>query len=101
MFGFDPVYVTAFLAALGGILAAFLNWLNGHEDFAPRKFLSSLIMAVVSGWTFGLTYDKAPAVTPFVVLTCLLWGVGFDAVKNLTLGTVKPLREIVHGGDNS
>ena len=92
----DSVYLAGLLSSAGGILSALVNWLNSKEPFDARKFLSSVIAAVVSGLTFGLAYDKV-AVTPFAVVTCLLGGLGIDSAKNMALGSSEKLRGVLHG----
>lgn len=44
------------LAIVGAVFSALLGWLESGEDFIPRKFIPSVMRAIVAGIVFALGF---------------------------------------------
>lgn len=79
--------ITIGVAAFGGgILAAFLGWLDSHEAFEVKKFGASIIRALMAGFAFAVVYIFTDGVTVKDVIMAILSGAGVDVVGNRIAG---------------
>ncbi len=79
------IYV-AVAAFAGGILAAFLGWLDSKEPFDPRKFGKSVGVALLSGFAFAVGYTFSNHIGVRDVFVAVLAGAGVDALTNRAIG---------------
>jgi len=77
---------------LGTIVAAVLGWIESGEPFAARKFVASLLHALIAG---GITYlgqgvviVALQASAPVTYLMLFLAGAGVDVLLNRTEGAI-------------
>jgi hypothetical protein len=76
-------------AFIGGIVAALLGWLDSGETFAPRKFLSSILRALVAAAVFAVGYTITPVLAGILgVITAFLAGAGVDVIGNRLAGSI-------------
>jgi len=82
----DRLYVA--LAALGGgLVAAFLGWLESNEPFDRRKFGGSAIRALIAAVIFAVGYQLSHiAVTVMDLFYAFLGGAGVDVLGNRIAG---------------
>ena len=84
----------ALVAFFGGVVAALVGWLDSHEDFNTRKFMSSVLRALVAGVGFAIAGIILPptTTTAFIVmlLTAFATGAGIDVLGNRIAGAIKP-----------
>ena len=78
----------AIAAFAGGSLSALLGWLDSQEPFNPRKFVRSIVAAVISGIGFALAYQGGEMVTIRDILLAILGGSGVDVLSNRALGAL-------------
>jgi hypothetical protein len=81
----DRLYI-ALVALLGGLVAAFLGWLESGEPFDPRKFGGSGIRALVAGIIFAVGYQLSGSVTLLDLFYAFLGGAGVDVLGNRISG---------------
>jgi drug/metabolite transporter (DMT)-like permease len=81
----DRLYI-ALVALLGGLVAAFLGWLESGEPFDPRKFGGSGIRALVAGIIFAVGYQFSDSVTLLDLFYAFLGGAGVDVLGNRISG---------------
>jgi hypothetical protein len=79
----------ALAAFAGGILAAFLGWLNSNEPFAPRKFGRSVGFALLAGIGFAGGYSFADSIGARDLFAAVLAGAGVDVISNRALGAAR------------
>ena len=70
----------------GGILSAFLGWLDSKEPFVGRKFGRSCIFALLSALGFAVTYSFADGVTARDICLAIIGGSGVDGLSNYVIG---------------
>lgn len=75
-------------AALGGIVVALLGWTGTKEPFDPRKFISSVIRAVIGGLGIAVIYVFGGALTPLDYAVAFLAGAGVDAGGKRVAGAI-------------
>ncbi len=77
----DVVYISL-CAFGGGIIAAVLGWIDSKEPFDSKKFMSSVIRALVAGFVFGIGYALTghPVARDFII--AFISGAGVDAIGN-------------------
>lgn len=84
------IWYLAIAAFLGGILAALLGWLDSGEAFAPRKFTSSAIRALLAAAVFAIGYIATPVLAGLLgVIAAFLAGAGVDVIGNRLAGSIK------------
>jgi len=82
----DRVYV-ALSALAGGLVAAFLGWLDSNEPFDPRKFGGSVIRTLFAAIVFAAGYELShTAVAVLDLFYAFLGGAGLDAMGNRIAG---------------
>jgi len=81
--------VIAAAAFCGGILAAFLGWLDSKEPWDPRKFGKSMGFALLSALGFAIGYSFADTIGARDIFVAILAGAGVDSISNRAIGAVK------------
>ena len=82
--------LTIALAAFGGgVLSAFLGWLDSKEPFDSHKFLKSVGFALLAGLGFAASYSFSDGITVRDVVVAILGGAGWDSLTNRFVGAVK------------
>jgi TctA family transporter len=78
--------VLVFLAAfVGGIVTALMGWVSTTEPFIARKFVTSLIKALIGAAVIAVAFDYTGTQGILMLLTAFLAGAGVDAgIKRLT-----------------
>ncbi len=69
-------------AALGAICTALLGWTESGEPFDVRKFMSSVIRAIIGGAAIAIAFDYSSASGPLSYLIAFVAGAGVDAGGN-------------------
>lgn len=85
------VFYIASAAFVGGIVAAVLGYLDSKTHFQPRKFLASLIRALVAAAVFAVGYSYSDGVTPLEIVAAFIAGAGIDVLGNRGFGAIKAL----------
>lgn len=81
--------IVVLAAFCGGILAAFLGWLDSKEPFDSRKFGKSVGMALISAIGFGVGYSFADTIGAKDIFIAILAGAGVDVIANRAIGASK------------
>ncbi len=81
----DRLYV-ALVALLGGLVAAWLGWLESNEPFNPRKFSGSAIRALIAAVVFAVGYHLQGPVNMLDLFYAFLGGAGVDVLGNRAAG---------------
>jgi len=82
------VLLLALLACTGGVISALLGWLNSGEAFVTRKFMASIIRAVVAGIVFAIGYTFADGISIVDLFAAFLGGAGIDVLGNRVAGSI-------------
>lgn len=83
------LWYLATAAFAGGIVAALLGWLDSGQTFAPRKFLSSVLRALVAAAVFAVGYTITPELAGILgIITAFLAGAGVDVIGNRLSGSI-------------
>lgn len=82
----NVLYVAA-AAFLGAVLTGLVGWLKTTEPFNSRKFLATVVTAVLTGTGIGIAYVDA-TVGVRDVLMALAAGAGIDYARNVISGAV-------------
>ena len=78
------------LAAFGGgIVAALLGWMKSGEAFIARKFVPSVLRALVAGGAFALTYAWVGTSTMTGIVIAFVAGAGVDVIGHRLASSVK------------
>ena len=82
----DRLYV-AMTALAGGLVAAFLGWLDSKEPFDARKYGGSAIRALFAAVVFAAGYELSHSTVAVLDLFyAFLGGAGVDAMGNRVAG---------------
>lgn len=73
----------------GGIVSAIMGWLDSGEVFIGRKFISSVIRALVAGGLFAVGYTLIGGVTIMDVIIAFVAGAGVDVLGNRVAGSIR------------
>uniref|UniRef100_A0A6M3LJY8 Holin n=1 Tax=viral metagenome TaxID=1070528 RepID=A0A6M3LJY8_9ZZZZ len=73
----------------GGIASAVAGWLDSGEYFEGRKFMSSLIRALVAGAVFAIGYTIVGGVTIMDICIAFCAGAGVDVLGNRVAGSIR------------
>lgn len=74
----------------GGIASAIMGWLDSGEVFIGRKFVSSVIRALVAGGAFAITYQLTSVnITILDVIIAFVAGAGVDVLGNRVAGAIR------------
>lgn len=76
----------AVAAFVGGMLAAFLGWLDSHEPWDSRKFGKSMGFAILSALGFAIGYSFSNSIGARDIFIAILAGAGVDAISNRAIG---------------
>lgn len=79
----------AVAVVVGGLVAATLGWVDSGEPFAPRKFASSIIRAVIAGIGFAVAFNYSNHLSPLDILYAFLGGAGVDVLGNRISGAIR------------
>ena len=83
------VLYIALLACAGGIASALLGWLDSGEAFVPRKFMASVVRALVAGVVFAVGYSFATnGISILDLFAAFLGGAGIDVLGNRISGSI-------------
>jgi len=82
------VLYIALLACAGGIVSALLGWLDSGEAFVPRKFMASVVRALVAGVVFAVGYSFANGISILDLFVAFLGGAGIDVLGNRISGSI-------------
>lgn len=85
-----PVFYLALSAFGGGIVAALLGWYASGEEFQDRKFIPSLLRALIAAGIVAISY-------PFIdtlglwpgIIAAFLAGAGVDVLGHKAIGAIK------------
>ncbi len=83
------VLYIALSAFSGGIASAVMGWLDSGEFFEGRKFMASVIRALVAGGVFALGYQLSGNVNIVNIIAAFVGGAGVDALGNRLSGAIK------------
>lgn len=76
-------------ACLGGIVTALLGWTETQEAFDAKKFISSVIRALIGGVGIAAAFNYAGDITAISFLLAFLAGAGVDAGGKRISGAIK------------
>ena len=79
------VYIAG-AAFLGVMAVSLLGWLKSGEAFVVRKFVASLVTAVIAAVGFAVAYQYSNALTPIDLGVAFLGGAGADSVRKGVAG---------------
>jgi len=82
------VLFIALLACAGGITSALLGWLNSGEAFVTRKFMASVVRALVAGVVFAVGYSFTDGISILDLFAAFLSGAGVDVLGNRISGSM-------------
>ena len=82
----DTFIILVFVAAfMGGIVAALLGWVSTNECFVARKFVTSVIKALIGAVVISVTFNFAGTTNLIMLMIAFLSGAGVDAgAKRIT-----------------
>ena len=81
----NTLYI-ALAALLGGLVAAFLGWLESGEPFDLRKFGASGIRSLIAAAIFAAGYQLSGSIGIIDLLYAFLGGAGVDVIGNRISG---------------
>ena len=85
----EIIYV-ALSAFAGGIAAAIMGWLDSGDYFEGRKFMSSVIRALVAGGVFAVGYTlTGDSITVMDIIVAFVAGSGVDVLGNRIAGSIR------------
>ena len=83
------VLSVALSAFIGGLFAAVMGWLDSGDDFIGRKFVSSVIRALVAGGVFAIGYTLVGNITIMDIVVAFVAGAGVDVLGNRIAGSIR------------
>ena len=77
------------LAAFGGgLIAGLLGWVKADVGFSARKYLPTVIRALMAGGAIALTYNfVGDAASVADIVAAFMAGAGFDVLGHRIAGT--------------
>lgn len=81
----EVIYIAG-AAFLGGMVVSLLGWLKSGEAFVVRKFVASLVTAVIASVGFAVAYQYGNTLTPIDLGVAFLGGAGADSVRKGVTG---------------
>lgn len=72
----------ALAAFAGALVSGLLGWLESKEPFNPRKFLSTVLRAILAGVVFAVGYTFRDGLSVLDLLYAFLGGAGVDVIGN-------------------
>ena len=82
------VLYIALLTCAGGITSALLGWLDSGGAFIPRKFMASVVRALVAGVVFAIGYTFVNGIGILDLFAAFLGGAGIDVLGNRIAGSI-------------
>lgn len=82
----------ALMALLGGIVAALLGWLEANEPFVAKKFISSVVRALLAAVVFAVSYNFMNELSTLDLLVAFLGGAGVDVLGKRIQATIRAKR---------
>lgn len=80
----------ALAAFFGAVLSATVGFLDAKEPFDTRKYVASIIRAIIGAVVFAVGYGVADmTVSVLTLFYAFLGGAGLDAFGNRIQGTLK------------
>lgn len=76
-------------AFLGGIASGTLGYLDSGEAFQLRKFMASVVRALIAAVIFAISYTYNNHVTPIDFGIAFIAGAGVDVLGNRVSGAIK------------
>ena len=73
----------------GAITLSMLGWLNSGEAFEPRKFIGSLLTAVITAITIATTVGYTEDATLIEIFMAFLMGAGADASRKAVSDAIR------------
>lgn len=84
-------------AFLGGVVMALLGWTESNQPFNVKKFLSSVIRALIAGVGIAAVFDYGANIGPLSYLVAFLAGAGVDVGGNRVAGAIAARIRKKHG----
>ena len=76
------------VAFLGGVVTALLGWTESNLPFNTKKFMSSVIRALIAGVAIAAAFDYGAATGPLSYFIAFLAGAGVDVGGNRVAGAI-------------
>ncbi len=73
----------------GGIVASIMGWLDSGDEFISRKFVASVLRALVAGIVFAISYSLVGKVSVMDIIIAFAAGAGVDVLGNRLAGSIK------------
>ena len=83
------ILFVALAAFGGGIASGIMGWLESGNVFEGRKFIASIIRALVAGGVFAISYSLVDSVTIMDIMIAFCAGAGVDVLGNRLAGSIK------------
>ncbi len=75
-------------AFLGGVVTALLGWTESNLPFNVKKFMSSIIRALIAGIVIAAAFNYGETVGPLSYFIAFLAGAGVDVGGNRVAGAI-------------
>ncbi len=75
-------------AFLGGVVTALLGWTESNLPFNIKKFMSSVIRALIAGVGIAVVFEYGGSIGPLSYLIAFLAGAGVDVGGNRVAGAI-------------
>lgn len=85
------VFYIALAAFTGGVVSAVLGYLDSGSSFQLKKFISSLLRAMVAAAVFAVGYSYSDGITPLEIGSAFIAGAGIDVLGNRGAGAIKSI----------
>jgi hypothetical protein len=85
------VFYIALAAFAGGVVSAVLGFLDSGSAFQLKKFLPSLLRALVAAAVFAVGYSYNDGITPLEIGSAFIAGAGIDILGNRGAGVIKSI----------
>jgi len=82
------IFLIGLAAFAGGMATALLGWTESGEAWDGKKFISSVIRALVGGIAIAVAMDYSGASIPIVYLMAFLSGAGVEVGGNRIAGAI-------------
>ena len=83
----DILYV-GLAAGGGGIISGLLGWVKAGKNFSARKYLPTVVRALMAGGAIALTYNFVGDVASGAdIVAAFMAGAGFDVLGHRIAGT--------------
>ena len=75
-------------AFLGGVVTALLGWTESNLPFNVKKFMSSVIRALIAGVGIAVAFNYGETIGPLSYFIAFLAGAGVDVGGNRVAGAI-------------